>query len=117
MISQAALKLGRRCRRLSGFARSAGRRVAAASSERFLPLRTSPQGTEGGGEFLDLHDYQVCLGDAVDQRRTVAQWLRNRWAITGAGGAARGRCYNKADPWPDFDTPPSLAVGNRRWHR
>ncbi len=84
MISQAALKLGRRCRRLSGFARSAGRKVAAACSEPFLPLRTSPpapQRAEGGGrggkdpfsarpEFchglLDLYDYQVCLGDVVE---------------------------------------------------
>ncbi len=51
------IKLGRTCHRLAGFARGVGRQVAAAGSE---PFRT------GGRAFVDLYEFQIGLGEALE---------------------------------------------------
>ncbi len=58
MISQMVLKLGRRCTRLSGFARGVGRQVATDGSEAFRrPL---------GRKFVDLYEFQVGLAELLE---------------------------------------------------
>lgn len=57
MIGATVIQLGRFCRRLSGFARGVAHQVAAAGSE---PFRT------GGRAFVDLHDFQLGLGELLE---------------------------------------------------
>ncbi len=84
MISQLVLKLGRRCTRLAGFARGAGRQVAAAGSELFrLPL---------GRQFVDLYEFQVGLGEVLELLHAELVELDER--LTGA--VQRGRELRQA---------------------
>ncbi len=85
MSSKAVLELGRRCTRLSGLARGVGGRVAAAGSEPFRPVL-------GLRPFVDLHEYQVFLGEVLELWHRELVELDDRLA----GALGRGRELRQA---------------------